>query len=225
MVVKARVAVSWSTGKDSAWCLHRLRGDDAVEIVGLLTTVTPQFGRVSVHGTRVELLRAQGHALELPVCEVEIPYPCTNEEYEAAMADALDGIGDDWSATHVAFGDLFLEDVRAYREDRMRESDLEPLFPLWGLDTYDLAHEMLDGGVQAIIVSAPESSPAASFVGQPWSAETLQQVPAGVDPCGERGEFHTCIVAGAGLDPLAHEIGVVVHRDGSVYADIALVAS
>lgn len=222
--MKPRVAVSWSTGKDSAWCLHLLRGDDAVQVVGLLTTVTPHFGRVSVHGTRVEVLRAQGRGLDLPVLEIEIPYPCTNEEYEAAMAVGLEGIADAWSATHVAFGDLFLEDVRAYREDHMRESDLEPLFPLWGLDTHDLAYEMLDAGVHAIIVSAPESSPAASLVGHPWSAETLQRLPADVDPCGERGELHTCLVAGAGLEPLAYEIGEVVRRDGSVYADIALVA-
>ena len=221
----ARVVVSWSTGKDSAWCLHQLKSDDAVEVVGLLTTVTAQFGRVSVHGTRVEILRAQGRGLELPVWEVEIPYPCTNEDYGAAMAVALEGIANYWSATHVAFGDLFLEDVRAYREDLMRDSELEPLFPLWGLDTHNLAHEMLDAGVRAIIVSAPESSPAASLVGSRWSAETLLRLPADVDPCGERGEFHTCLVGGVGFDPLAHEVGEVVHRDGSAYADIALVAS
>lgn len=220
--VTSRVVVSWSTGKDSAWCLHALRTAGEVDVVGLLTTITPAFGRVSVHGTRLEILRAQSDALGLPVWEVELPYPCSNEAYEAAMGDAMAGMLDAWGVTHVAFGDLFLEDVRAYREERLAGTPVAPLFPLWGLDTGALAREMLGAGVRAVVVSAPESSPAAGLVGKVWSAEALESLPADVDPCGERGEFHTCVVGGPALDPIEHRVGEVVRRDGAVYADVAL---
>ena len=221
--VSRRVVVSWSTGKDSAWCLHRLLSDSGVEVVGLLTTVTPRFARVSVHGTRLEVLQAQADGLGLPLRRAELPYPCPNEEYEAAMLGALADITAAWDATHVAFGDLFLEDIRAYREDLVEPAGVEPLFPLWGLETGSLAREMDDAGLKAVIVSAPETSPAAGLVGSLWSPAAIDGLEREVDPCGERGEFHTCVVASPELQPLGYEAGKTVRRDGAVYVDIRLV--
>ena len=217
-----RTVVSWSTGKDSAWCLYRLRSEPAVEVVGLLTTITPRFGRVSIHGTRTEVLRAQARGLGLPVHEVALPYPCPNEAYEAAMLEAAAQLADAWDAARVAFGDLFLEDVRAYREELMDSSPLAPVFPLWGLDTAGLARDMADAGVEAVVVSAPEESAAVELVGSPWSPEAVAALDAGIDPCGERGEFHTCVVAVPGLDRIGHRTGEVVTRDGARYADLLL---
>jgi diphthamide synthase (EF-2-diphthine--ammonia ligase) len=220
--MRPRVVVSWSSGKDSAWCLHRLRSEGDADVIGLLTTVTPAFGRVSVHGTRVEVLRAQAEGVGLPLWEVGIPCPCSNEAYETAMGGALEAMLEAWRPTHVAFGDLFLEDIRAYREEHMAAIPLEALFPLWGLDTGDLAREMLDAGVEAVIVSAPEPSPVAPFVGRRWTLELLTSFPDEVDPCGERGEFHTCVVGGPDLDAIGHRVGEVVRREGAVYADVVL---
>lgn len=219
--MKPRVVVSWSTGKDSAWCLHTLRTIGGIEVVGLLTTVTRAFDRVSVHGTRVSVLRAQAERLGLDVCEVEIPYPCPNELYEAAMRPPLGELARDRTATHVAFGDLFLEDVRKYRERLLEGTGIEPLFPLWGLDTGELAAGMVAAGLDAVIVSAPETSPVANLVGTRWSPRALDGL-GDVDPCGERGEFHTCVVGGPGLPPLDVEVGPVIHRDGTFYADVRL---
>ena len=216
--------VSWSSGKDSAWCLHALRSDPDVEVVGLLTTVTRAFERVSVHGTRVSVLRAQAAALGLPVREIDIPYPCGNKQYEAAMTTALRHLAHDERATHIAFGDLFLEDVRAYRERRLEGSGFAPLFPLWGLDTRALAADMEGAGVQAVMVCAPESSAAAGLVGEPWSPRALDAL-GNVDPCGERGEFHTCVVGAPGLARLDVVVGPVIRRDGAVYADVTLAGS
>lgn len=190
--------------------------------MGLLTTVTPEFGRVSVHGTRREVLQAQAVGLGLPLWEVELPYPCSNEVYEEAMEGALAGMTREWAPTHVAFGDLFLEDIRAYREANMEATHLEPLFPLWGLDTAELARDMLDAGVHALVVSAPESSPAASWVGRRWSEALLADVGEDVDPCGEEGEFHTCVLGGPGLEPIPYRVGDIVSREGAVYADVIL---
>lgn len=217
-----RVLVSWSTGKDSAWCLHELLRQGEVEVVGLFTTVTPAFQRVSIHGTRREVLAAQARGLGLPVCEVELPYPCPNEAYEEAMTEATRGVVEAWGATHVAFGDLFLEDVRAYREEAMEATPLEPLFPLWGRDTAELAREMVEGGLEAVIVSAPEASAAAGLVGQRWAPEVIATVAPSADPLGERGEFHTCVVASPDLDPIPHVVGEMVIRDGACYADLLL---
>lgn len=217
-----RVLVSWSTGKDSAWCLHELRRRDDVEVVGLFTTVTPTFDRVSIHGTRREVLAAQARAVDLPVWEVELPYPCPNEAYEAAMRDATRGVVESWGATHGAFGDLFLEDVRAYREEAMKGTGLEPLFPLWGRDTKALAEEICEAGVHAVMVSAPEDSAVADLVGTRWDPVALSEVAPSVDPCGERGEFHTCVVRAPGLEAIGHRVGEIVARDGARYADLLL---
>lgn len=218
--INPRVVVSWSTGKDSAWCLHSLRAAGEVEVIGLLSSVTPAFDRVSVHGTRLEVLHAQAYGLGLPVWLVDIPYPCSNRQYDDAMRSAVTGMAEQWGPTHVAFGDLCLEDVRTYREERLMQTPLEPLFPLWGRDTYSLAREMLEEGLRAVVVAAPEDSLAADLVGRPWSLDALDQLPESVDRCGENGEFHTCHVGGAGLRNLPYDTGEVVHRDGAVYCDL-----
>ncbi len=189
-------------------------------MVGLLTTVTSAFDRVSVHGTRVSVLYAQAKGFGLPVWCVGIPYPCSNRDYEEAMASAVDGVMEKWAPTHVAFGDLLLEDVRAYREERLAQTPLEPLFPLWGRDTRILAEEMLAAGLEAVVVSAPGGSGASTLVGHPWTAETLCRLPNGIDPCGENGEFHTCFVGGLGFETLPYELGKIVERDGSCYCDL-----
>ncbi len=218
--MKPRVVVSWSTGKDAAWCLHALRATGEAEVIGLFTTVTLAFRRVSVHGTRVDVLKAQANRLGLPIWAVDIPYPCNNGDYEAAMAEAVNGLVEEWAPTHVAFGDLFLEDVRTYREERLAPTPLDPLFPLWGRDTGALADEMLAEGLEAVIVAAQQESGAGPFVGRRWDAQTLGLLPTHIDPCGENGEFHTCVVGGPGFEPLPYELGETVERDGTRFCDL-----
>ncbi len=218
---RRRVVVSWSGGKDAAWALHRLRREPLVEVVGLLTTVNAAFDRIAMHGVRVELLRAQAAAAGLPLHEIPLPWPCSNQRYEAAMAEAVGRIRDAWRATHVAFGDLFLEDVRAYREERMRGTGLEPLFPLWQLPTRELAGAMLAAGVRTHIVCLDPKKLPRELAGRLLDQELLDGLPPGVDPCGERGEFHTFVTAGPMLSaPIAAVPGEVVEREGFVYADL-----
>ncbi len=220
--MKQKVLLSWSSGKDSAWTLHVLRQRDQVEVVGLLTTVNSHFQRVAMHGTRQALLNAQADAARLPLWEVPLPWPCSNEAYEAAMSAVCDSaVGQGISA--IAFGDLFLADVRRYREDRLRNTGLEPLFPLWGRNTRELLEEMLDGGVRARIVCVDPSKFPSDFVGHDLSREILDSLPAGVDPCGENGEFHTFAYAGPMFyEPIPIEDGEAVTRNGFVYADLLL---
>jgi uncharacterized protein (TIGR00290 family) len=217
--MKPRVAVSWSTGKDSAWCLHVLRMAGDTEVVGLLTTVARASDRVSIHGTRRSILRKQAERVCLPVYEVEIPSPCSNDEYERATVAALAELAKDLAVDHVAFGDLFLEDVRAYRERLLEGTGVGPLFPLWGLSTRELADRMVDEGTDAVIVAAPETSAVAGLVGTRWDPSRLAPLPD-VDPCGERGEFHTCVVGGPGLPAIAVEVGPTILRDGTFFADV-----
>ena len=221
--MKPRVVVSWSTGKDSAWCLHMLEQAGDVEIIGLVTTVNPAFDRVSVHGTRLSVLRMQAERLGLSATEVALPHPCPNDQYENAMRAALCDLARSGFATHVAFGDLFLEDVRTYRERLLKGTGMAPLFPLWGLHTGELANAMVSDGLRAVIVAAPEDSAVASLVGTAWDPSRLRGLP-GVDPCGERGEFHTCVVATPGLGTLDVAVGPLIRRNGAVYADVRLEA-
>jgi uncharacterized protein (TIGR00290 family) len=223
--VKPKVLVSWSSGKDSAWTLHVLRQQAEVEIAGLLTTVNQHFQRVAMHGTRRELLEAQANAAALPLWQVPLPWPCSNEEYERALGKACrQAVQQGISA--VAFGDLFLEDVRRYREDRLQGSGLSPLFPIWGCDTKDLIEEMLDAGLRARIVCVDPSKIDGSFAGQDISRKLLARLPAGADPCGENGEFHTFVYDGPMFHhPIAVESGETVIREGFVYADVAPLGS
>jgi uncharacterized protein (TIGR00290 family) len=220
--LKPKVLLSWSSGKDSAWTLHVLRQRGEVEVRGLLTTVNTHFQRVAMHGTRQALLKAQADAARLPLWQVPLPWPCSNEAYEAAMS-AVCGSAVDQGIHAVAFGDLFLEDVRRYREDCLRNTGLEPLFPLWGRNTRELLEEMLDGGLRARIVCGDPSKLPPDLVGRDLSRKMLDSLPAGVDPCGENGEFHTFTHAGPMFyEPIPIEDGELVTRDGFVYADVLL---
>jgi uncharacterized protein (TIGR00290 family) len=215
-----KTLLAWSSGKDSAWSLHVLRGQADVEVAGLLTTVNVSFGRVAMHAVRRELLEAQARAAGLPLRAVPIPHPCPNEVYEKAMADALAAARAD-GIEAVAFGDLFLEDVRRYREERMAPTGLRPLFPLWGRPTRSLAEEMLDGGLRARLTCVDPRVLDRSFAGRAFDRDLLQALPPGVDACGERGEFHTFAWAGPMFErPIPVVAGDVVEREGFVFADL-----
>ena len=215
-----KALLAWSSGKDSAWSLHVLRRQGDVEVAGLLTTVNVSFGRVAMHAVRRELLEAQARAAGLPLRAVPIPHPCPNDVYERAMAAALaearaDGI------ESVAFGDLFLEDIRRYREERMASTGLRPLFPLWGRPTRALAEEMIDGGLRARLTCVDPRALDASFAGRAFDRDLLSALPPGVDPCGERGEFHTFAWDGPMFErPIPVVAGEVVEREGFVFADL-----
>jgi diphthamide synthase (EF-2-diphthine--ammonia ligase) len=214
-----RVLLSWSSGKDSAWTLHLLRRDPTIEMVGLLTTLNTEFQRVAMHGTRRSVLEAQAAAAELPLWIVPLPWPCSNEVYEQRMTEACNrAIAEHVDA--VAFGDLFLADVRAYRETQLKPTGLEPLFPLWEIPTDKLAREMIAGGLRAKLACIDTKQLASTFAGRDFDEALLQDLPSETDPCGERGEFHTCVYAGPMFTaPLNIEPGEIVNRDGFVFAD------
>jgi uncharacterized protein (TIGR00290 family) len=215
-----RILLSWSSGKDSAWALHVVRQRSDVEVVGLLTTINTHFQRVAMHGTRKVLLETQATAARLPLWEIPLPWPCSNQVYEEAMSAACASAVEQ-GISGIAFGDLFLEDVRRYREDRLRGTGLEPLFPLWGRPTRDLISEMLDGGLRARIVCVDPAKIPPDCVGQELEYELLRRLPAEVDPCGENGEFHTFAYAGPMFrDAIEIETGESVTRDGFIYVDI-----
>ncbi len=217
---RPKAILSWSSGKDSAWALHVLRQLGEIEVVALLTTMNERHDRVAIHAVRAALLRAQAEAAGLPLWPVPLPDPCTNAEYEAAMRTVLErarlaGI------TVVAFGDLFLEDVRRYREANMAGTGIEPVFPLWGLPTAALARNMVASGLRARLTCVDPRQLAPSFAGREFDAALLDDLPATVDPCGERGEFHTFAYEGPMFrHPIAIASGEVVERDGFVYADL-----
>ena len=215
-----KALLAWSSGKDSAWSLHVLRQQGGVEVAGLLTTVNETFGRVAMHAVRRELLEAQARAAGVPLRTVAIPHPCPNEVYEAAMAGALaEACAAGIEA--VAFGDLFLEDIRRYREERMAPTGLRPLFPLWGRPTRALAEEMIDGGLRARLTCVDPRALDASFAGRAFDRELLAALPPEADPCGERGEFHTFAWDGPMFRaPVPVKVGEVVERDGFVFADL-----
>lgn len=217
-----RVWLWWSSGKDSAWALHVLRQDPDVVVERLLTTVTRRFDRVAIHGTRVSILEAQSAGLGIPLRRIDLPFPCSNAEYEAAVAPVLRearGHGVDL----MAFGDLFLEDVRSYREGLLNGSGIEPLFPIWGRDTAGLAREIVDAGVEAYLTCIDPTSLDPDLAGARYDHAFLDALPRDVDPCGERGEFHTVVAAGPMFRRrLEVRVGEVVERSGFVYADVVL---
>jgi uncharacterized protein (TIGR00290 family) len=220
MAPRAKALIAWSSGKDSAWALHEARRAGEFDIVGALTTVTDTFARVSMHGVREELLHAQLEAAGLPAIVVRIPYPCPNEIYEremaAAMADAqARGIA------HIIFGDLYLEDVRAYRERQLAGTGIAPVFPLWGLPTGRLARAMIEAGVEAHLATVDLKKLPAAFAGRRFDFDLLDALPEGTDPCGENGEFHSFVSAGPMLKrKIAVRVGETVERDGFAYADL-----
>ena len=214
-----RVLLSWSSGKDSAWTLHVLRQQSDIEIVGLLTTLNAEFQRVAMHGVRRSALEAQADAAQLPLWIVPLPWPCSNEVYEQRMTEVCErAILERVEA--IAFGDLFLRDVRAYREKQLGATGLEPLFPLWEIPTDQLARDMIAGGLRAKLTCVDPKQLPAAFAGRDFDATLLSELPDSVDPCGERGEFHTCVYAGPMFEAfIPLEAGEIVHRDGFVYAD------
>lgn len=224
MTTRPKALIAWSSGKDSAWALHEARRAGTYDIVGALTTVNETFSRVAMHGVREEILAAQLDAAGLPAIIVPIPYPCTNEVYEARMAAALgeakaDGI------THVIFGDLFLQDIRAYREEKLAATGITPVFPLWQRPTDALARDMIDGGLFARLATVDLAKLTPGFAGRAFDLALMSALPAGIDPCGENGEFHTCVTAGPMFSrPLKVALGETVMRDGFAYADLLLAA-
>lgn len=215
-----RALIGWSSGKDSAWSLHVLRREPDVELAGLFTTVNRGDERVAVHAVRDELLRAQAQALALPLRRIPIPHPCPNETYESAMAGLVAAAKQD-GVTHLAFGDLFLEDIRRYRERIFAGTGVELLFPVWGLDTRLLAEEMTAAGVRAFIVCVDIRRAPREWAGQVFDSQFVKRVPAGIDPCGENGEFHTFAFDGPMFRrPVGARLGGIAERDGFVYADL-----
>jgi uncharacterized protein (TIGR00290 family) len=214
-----RVLLSWSSGKDCAWALHLLQQQAGIEIVGLLTTLNTEFDRVAMHGTRRAILEAQAAAAQLPLWIIPLPWPCSNEIYEERMAEACTrAIRENIDA--IAFGDLFLRDVRAYRETQLKPTGLEPLFPLWEIPTDTLARDMIAGGLRAKIVCVDSRQLDPEFAGRDFDTSLLNELPASVDPCGERGEFHSCAYEGPMFThSIALESGTIVNRDGFIYAD------
>ena len=216
-----RILLSWSSGKDSAWALHVLRRSSDYKVAGLLTTFNQAANRVAMHAVRRELVEAQAQAAGIPLWPVDLPWPCSNLAYESAMRAACDRAVAE-GIQGVAFGDLFLEDVRAYREKQMRETGLQPVFPIWGLPTSELAREMIAAGLRARLTCVDPKALDGSFAGREFDHRLLAELPAGVDPCGERGEFHSFAYAGPMFAcPLDIAVGeVVVERGGFVFADV-----
>lgn len=218
--MKSKIWLSWSSGKDSAYALHVLRQQPEFDVVGLLTTVNVAFDRVAMHAVRTQLLRAQAEAAGLPLVLVEIPYPCRNDQYEDAMRGALEqaklaGVA------QIAFGDLFLEDIRRYRLEKMAGTGLEAIFPIWGIPTPTLARNMIALGLRARLTCVDPKVLAREFVGRDFDQSLLDDLPEHVDPCGERGEFHSFAYDGPMFTrPVGIRTGEIVERDGFVFADL-----
>jgi uncharacterized protein (TIGR00290 family) len=216
----AKAWLAWSSGKDSAWSLHAVRQSGEVDVVALLTTVNRSHQRVAMHAVRESLLELQAAETGLPLIKVPIPSPCPNEIYEQAMSDAMARARSE-GVYHIVFGDLFLEDIRAYREKQLASCGMTPHFPLWGTDTRKLAAEMLAAGLAAHLTCVDPRKLERSFAGRRFDADLLRALPENVDPCGENGEFHTCVSAGPMFRrAIPVEPGEIVERDGFVFADL-----
>lgn len=221
-MAKRKALLSWSSGKDSAWALHVLRQHPDLEVVGLVTSFNEAFERVAMHGVRMALVEAQAAAAALPLWRIPLPWPCSNEIYEAQMRIVVERAVTQGIDTF-AFGDLFLEDIRRYRERQLAGSGLTPLFPIWSsaADTRKLAQSMIDSGLRATLVCIDPSQLAGAFVGREFDSTLLSDLPAGVDPCGEHGEFHTFCHAGPMFArPIAIQVGRSVERDGFCFSDL-----
>ncbi|HVV61798.1 MAG TPA: ATP-binding protein [Pseudolabrys sp.] len=215
-----KALIAWSSGKDSAWALHEARRAGEFDIVGALTTVTDTFSRVSMHGVREELLRAQLDAAGLPATVVRIPFPCPNEIYEREMAAAMSA-AKKRGVTHIVFGDLFLEDVRAYREKNLAGTGIVPVFPLWGRATNALAREMIAAGIEAHLAVVDCRKLPATFAGRKFDEGLIAALPPSADPCGENGEFHTFVSAGPMFSrKIPVTVGETVEREGFAFADL-----
>ncbi len=222
MSPRPKALISWSSGKDSAFALHEVRQSGEFDVVGALTTVTETFERVSIHGVRQEILQAQLNAAGLPPRIVPIPYPCPNAVYEARMGEAVASAVQE-GISHIIFGDLFLADIRAYREQKLAGTGITPVFPLWDRPTLPLAHTMISSGLEAYLATVDLKKLPAEFAGRKFDLQLLADLPEGIDPCGENGEFHTCVVAGPIFSrriPVAP--GERIERDGYAYFDLVI---
>jgi uncharacterized protein (TIGR00290 family) len=215
-----RVALSWSSGKDSAWSLHLLKQDPEIEVVALITTINAEFGRVAMHAVRRELLQLQAASAGVPLWQIPLPWPCSNDQYEAQMRGVCErAVGEGVQA--IAFGDLFLADIRAYREKQLTGTGLDPIFPVWDIPTPRLARDMIAAGVRAKITCVDPRVLPREFAGRDFDPSLLDDLPAGIDPCGENGEFHTFVYAGPMFShPIPVQVGEIVERDGFVFADL-----
>ncbi|HEY6391739.1 MAG TPA: ATP-binding protein [Bryobacteraceae bacterium] len=215
-----RVALSWSSGKDGAWSLHLLKQDPGIEVAALITTINAEFDRVAMHAVRRELLELQAVSAGVPLWQVPLPWPCSNEQYETQMLGVCErAVGEGVQA--IAFGDLFLADIRAYRERQLSGTGLDPIFPVWNIPTPQLARDMIAGGVRAKITCVDPRVLPWEFAGRDFDAGLLADLPAGVDPCGENGEFHTFVYEGPMFScPIPVQVGEIVERDGFVFADL-----
>jgi uncharacterized protein (TIGR00290 family) len=220
-----KILHSWSSGKDSAWALHVLNRQYPGAVGALLTTVNETMDRVAMHGVRRDVLEAQARAAGLPLIVVKIPHPCPNEIYEARMREAVSAAVAE-GFTHASFGDLYLEDVRRYREERLAGTGLQPLFPLWGIPTRELAAQMLDAGLRARVVCVDTRVLDVIMVGREYDATLLAELPPGADPCAENGEFHTCVYAGPMFTaPLQLERGETVTREPFAWAELTIASA
>lgn len=218
--MKRKTLLSWSSGKDSAWALHVLRQNPDYDVSGLFCTVNKAFNRVAMHAVRIELLRQQAESVGLPLHLIEIPYPCSHDAYAQVMT-AFVASAKAMAVECFAFGDLFLEDVRRYREDNMIATGITPVFPLWGMPTAQLSQQMVNSGLRAVITSVDPRLLSCDYAGREFNASLLRDLPAGVDPCGENGEFHSFAFDGPMFQwPIETTLGEIVTRDGFVYADI-----
>jgi uncharacterized protein (TIGR00290 family) len=218
--MKKKTLMSWSSGKDSAWALHLLRQNPGVELLGLFTTMNRKYNRVAMHATRLEMLERQAEAVGLPLQTIDLPDPCTTEQYDFIMRRFLvESVANGIEC--MAFGDLFLTDIRQYRENQLQGTGIEPFFPLWGTPTRDLAAQMLAAGLEAYVSSVDLKKLPASFAGRKWSGELVAELPPDCDPCGENGEMHTVVVGGPMFKKAVPiSIGEIVERNGFAYADI-----
>ena len=219
-MTRPKAWLSWSSGKDSAWALHLTRRHGDVDVVALMTTVNTTHGRVAMHAVREVLLEQQAAATGLPLVKIPLPWPCPNEVYEQQMEKAMSRAQAE-GVTHVVFGDLFLEDIRRYREEKLAACKMTPLFPIWRKDTGKLAKEMIDAGLQAYLTCVDPNKLDRSFAGRAFDASLLRDLPDGIDPCGENGEFHTFAYAGSMFrSVIPVQAGEVVERNGFVFADL-----
>lgn len=212
--------MSWSSGKDSAWALHTLQQDPDIDVVGLFCTVNKAFERVAMHGVRIELLQRQAASIGLPLEILEIPYPCSNSDYEQVMGQFV-ARAQAGHIEHFAFGDLFLEDIRHYREEKLKDTGITAIFPIWGIPTKQLSRTMLDGGLRTVITCIDPKQIAEDFAGREYDELFLQDLPDSTDPCGENGEFHSFVFDGPMFkEKIDIRVGDIVQRDGFVFADV-----
>jgi uncharacterized protein (TIGR00290 family) len=220
MKEKMKTLLSWSSGKDSAWALHVLQQSDDIELAGLFCTINRKFERAAMHAVRVELIERQAASAGLPVQFIELPHQCTDAEYKAIMKKFL-GQARDQGIEGMAFGDLYLEDIRSYRENNLADTGITPIFPLWGMETKALSKEMVDSDLRAMITCVDPKQLDPKFVGRVYDQAFLEQLPDTVDPCGENGEFHSFAFTGPMFsEPVNVQLGETVNRDGFVFADL-----